>query len=324
MPPCVSRGQGDFQAGPLLSTLGPFARDRYHPPDGIESYLRFYALEHLVARLDYCHRLGYLEVGDERVAAQCFEPPNAKGTAVVCHGYYDHVGLYGHLIEYLLDQQLNVLCFDQLGHGLSTGMRATIECFDDYGAALNVVLGELDDLPGPYHLLGQSMGAAVAMQRIVEHGVMPFAEVVLFAPLIRPAWWPINRIVWQIAKRTIEQRPRIITVNADNPDFIAFLRRDPLQPMTLPVQWVTALAEWMRRFESSPPMKRIAPKVIQGLSDNTVGWRHNLKVLQRLFSPEVLRLPDAQHHLVNESVVLRTQMWGWLSERCRWHDGEGG
>ena len=320
----MSRGLGDFQAGPLLRTLGPFARDRYVPPDGIESYLRFYALEHLAARADHRHRLGYLEIGDERLATQCFEPPNARGTAVVCHGYYDHVGLYGHLIEYLLDQQLSVLCFDQLGHGLSTGPRATIEGFDDYAAALNVVLGELDDLPQPYHLLGQSMGAAVAMERLAQHGLMPFKEVVLFAPLIRPAWWPINRIVWQIARRTIEQRPRSFTENADNPDFIAFLRRDPLQPTTLPVQWVTALAEWMQRIESAPPMKQIAPKVIQGHSDNTVGWRHNLKVLNKLFSPVVLHLADAQHHLVNESPGLRTQMWGWLSERCRWHDGVGG
>ncbi|MCZ6658937.1 MAG: alpha/beta hydrolase [Gammaproteobacteria bacterium] len=314
------RGRGNFQAGPLLNALGRFARAADKPPDGVDDYLHFYALDHLVARQGCRHRLGYLEVEGERIATQCFEPAEPKGTAVVCHGYYDHVGLYGHLIEYLLDQELTVLCFDQPGHGLSTGMRATIGCFNDYVASLEAVLGELNQLQRPYHLLGQSMGGAVVLERIAQRGLKPFTEVVLFAPLIRPAWWSVNRILWQIAKRTIEERPRTITKNAGDPDFVAFMRRDPLQSMVLPVQWVTAMANWMQRFERIPPMKEFAPKVIQGHSDKTVGWRHNLKVLNRLFSPDVLHLPDARHHLVNESAVLRAEMWRWLSERCRWHE----
>ena len=100
------------------------------------------------------------------------------------------------------------------------------------------------------------------------------------------------------------------------PTSCACCKRDPLQAKVLPVQWVTAMVEWMRRFERYPPMPQVRPKIIQGTADRTVGWRYNLRVLERLFSPEVLRLPGARHHLVNEAPAVREAMWRWLDERC--------
>ena len=58
--------------------------------------------------------------------------------------------------------------------------------------------------------------------------------------------------------------------------------------------------------------------MVQGEDDMTVDWRHNLQVLQDKFDrPEILRLPGARHHLVNEREALRRQYFGFLSERLR-------
>ncbi|MCQ4051808.1 alpha/beta hydrolase, partial [Klebsiella pneumoniae] len=58
--------------------------------------------------------------------------------------------------------------------------------------------------------------------------------------------------------------------------------------------------------------------IIQGEADMTVDWQYNLPILQRKFpSAEVLRLPEARHHLVNEREELRQAYFDFLRERLR-------
>ena len=58
--------------------------------------------------------------------------------------------------------------------------------------------------------------------------------------------------------------------------------------------------------------------IIQGEADLTVDWRHNLPVLESKFTaPEILRLPDARHHLVNEREALRQHYFDFLRERLK-------
>ena len=305
-----------FEPHRLRAALPPWGQDA--PPAEWAAYLDFYQLNGCADGNGRAHRAGWLAVDGERIAAQAYLPANPRGTVVVCHGYYDHVGLYGHLIDYLLGEQLAVFAFDQPGHGLSTGPLATIASFDAYETVLTAALEACRGLPKPWHLAGQSMGASVIMEHLVRHGPDAFGEILLLAPLVRPAYWPLNRIVWEAARRTISERPRTFRKNAENADFVRLLQRDPLQAKVLPVQWVTAMVEWMRRFEGYPPMPQLRPRIIQGTADRTVGWRYNLKVLERLFNPETLRLPGARHHLVNEAPAVRDAMWRWLSERCAW------
>jgi alpha-beta hydrolase superfamily lysophospholipase len=137
----------------------------------------------------------------------------------------------------------------------------------------------------------------------------PFARVVLLAPLVRPYAWGVNRVVYEIARRVITERPRTFVANAENPEFLEFLRsRDPLQARTLPVQWVTAMVQWRRRFERYRP-SNLRPLVVQGHADQTVDWQYNLKVIGRLFEPRVFYIPEARHHLVNESPAIRARIF---------------
>jgi alpha-beta hydrolase superfamily lysophospholipase len=117
------------------------------------------------------------------------------------------------------------------------------------------------------------------------------------------------RLYYYLVRGFIKERPRTFSTNADNPEFIAFLRdADILQARTLPVQWVTAMISWMKRFENYPATD-IAPLVVQGQSDQTVDWKYNMGVMERLFEPQVLYIPEARHHLVNESEAIRAQIF---------------
>jgi len=279
-----------------------------------DAYLRHYDIHFSEEFADLTHHFGSVAAPEHRIAVHLWMPAGARGTATVIHGYFDHTGLYGHLIRYLIDKGLAVVSFDLPGHGLSSGAPATIDTFQHYVDAFEACLAALGDhLPKPWYLFGQSTGGAIAMEWLLANGhtreSTPFAKVVLLAPLVRPYLWPLNRVLYTLARRFVSERPRTFTNNAENAAFLDFLReRDPLQAKTLPVQWVTAMIAWKRRFESHAPSD-IAPLVVQGHADQTVDWRYNMKVISRLFEPRLFFIPEARHHLVNESPAVRARIF---------------
>lgn len=290
-----------------------------------EAYRRFYDL-------DLGQRFRTVPWRQGQLATQVFRPTagagngavpsprgDAAGTALVVHGYYDHVGLYGHLIRHLIARGLTVLAYDQPGHGLSSGERATIASFDAYVEALDAVLAAHGDgLPQPLVALGQSMGGAVLMERLMRPAPAAFAATVLFAPLVRPKGWAWARVALPLARPFLKDIRRGAPRNTEDEAFLAFLRKDPLQAWTLPLQWATAMAAWMQRFEAYPSTRRRVI-VIQGGRDGTVDAPHNLAVLRRLFDIDVLEIPAARHHLVNETEAVRERIWAFLDERLWRH-----
>ena len=310
------RGRGQFDPDALTGQLTPELR----PHALADPYRAFYGLEHAAGRAE--HRLALKPVGEELIAVQTFVPDHAVGTAVVCHGYYDHIGLYGHLIDFLVGQGLAVLSFDQPGHGLSTGERATIVSFDAYVETLRIVMEALTDLPGPYHLVGQSMGGAVSMEYLARGPEVTFEEVILFAPLLRPFQWPVSRWIYQAARLSrIKSRPRTITDNAENAEFLALMHADPLQADVLPVQWVTAMVQWMQAF-AHHAHTGIPVRMIQGDDDKTVDGPWGIQRVAQMFHLDLLEVQGGRHHLVNESEAKRELMWRWLAERCDWRSGD--
>jgi alpha-beta hydrolase superfamily lysophospholipase len=317
------RGQGSFSPETLTSQLKDFTLDSDREPAELADYRSFYHLDLALEFPDLQHHIGWVASGQFKIATQLFALPDARASAVICHGYYDHVGLFGHLIRFLLEHRMSVLTFDLPGHGLSSGPRATIETFDQYVETLVDVLAHVKAqiqqrdaaalLPEPWHLFGQSMGGAISMEYLLRYGRERYREVVLLAPLIRPYAWGVNRWVYEVARRTITERKRIITENAENPEFMALMRNDPLAPDTLPVQWVTAMVAWMRAFERRGQVPA-GLRIVQGDTDRTVDWRYNLKFLQRHSDTDVLQIAGGRHHLVNESDAIRRRMFSWISD----------
>lgn len=261
------------------------------------------------------HRLGYFEALGYQVALHVFMPTRMRGTAFVFHGYFDHSGLYGHLIRDLLLQDLAVVIYDLPGHGLSSGDRVTIRSFEDYQRVLDACLAHCEDqVPKPWYAVGQSTGAAVLLDNLLTHRYSPeqspFHHWVLLAPLVRPSSWHKGLVLHTLMSPFVRTWKRAFSENSHDSSFIRFVRKhDPLQSQVLSVEWVSALRSWVRRIEAMPALQ--APvTVIQGKQDKTVDWRHNLRVLRRKFlDVDVYYLQTGRHHLVNESEELRVQIF---------------
>lgn len=305
-----------FDPDDLRTRLQPLAQ--WQPlSEQAQAYQRFYGLDfpqRMLRRGLGCYRIeGYALVG------QVWWPEKAVATLFLFHGFYDHMGLYRHLIEWALDQKFAVIACDLPGHGLSSGERASIGDFAEYQATLQGLLAEASTLalPQPWHLCGQSTGGAIVVDHVLHEGADTPAQgqIILLSPLVRPRAWGWSRLSYYLLKPFVTGIARRFSENSNDPDFLPFLQADPLQPLRLPTAWVGALAQWIRRIEAAPVSPR-QPLIVQGQADMTVDWRHNLHVLRGKFDrPQVLMLPQGRHHLANETLAMRQEMFTFLTKR---------
>lgn len=274
-------------------------------------YVRYYGLDFPNHSGGLDHGFGYFQAAGYTLAVHTWRPPRPRGTVLVCHGYFDHVGLFVHVIGRALELGYAVIAYDLPGHGLSSGPRAEIDDFSVYQTVLNHCLAEaVPHFPGPWHTIAQSTGGAIIMEYLLRHGERAiFQESILLAPLVRPYKWNTVRWLHALVKPFTRSIKRVFTVNSGDPDFLDFLEnRDPLQPRRLPACWVTALKKWLPVFTALPSVA-LSPVVIQGDRDETVDWPYNLRVIEEKFAaPEVHILEGARHQLANEERALRRRV----------------
>ena len=307
-----------FSPDSLRASLQPLAAGQPLSSEAL-AYQRFYGL-------DFPHRtpapkrqLGCFSAGGYQLVSQVWWPDSPPvATLFVIHGFYDHMGLYRHVIEWGLNRGFVVIACDLPGHGLSSGERASIDDFAQYQAVLQGLFIEAQSLqlPQPWHLCGQSTGGAIVLDHLLRYGEQSPAQgkAILLSPLVRPKDWGWSKLSYYLLRPFVKGIARRFSENSNDPAFLPFLQADPLQPLRLPTAWVGALARWIPRIENASPSAR-QPLVVQGQADKTVDWQHNLEVLKTRFNqPRVLLLPEARHHLANETAAIREQYFGFLDQ----------
>lgn len=309
-----------FQPERLRRSLRPLAAAREPLSAEAQAYQHYFGLD-LPGGGAVHRQLGCFEQDGLRIVTQLWLPAEPQATLILLHGYYDHMGLYRHVIDWALQMNYAVLACDLPGHGLSAGPRASIEDFAHYQHTLQGLFAEAAalDLPQPWHLCGQSTGGAILIDHLLTGQARPeVGTSILLAPLVRPRAWGLSKLSYQLLSPFREQIPRRFSANSNDAAFLDFVQnRDPLQPRHLPTAWVGALAKWIPRIETAP-RSALSPLIVQGEEDMTVDWQHNLGVLQDKFArPEIIRLPGAKHHLANESDELRQRYFAALRERLR-------
>jgi alpha-beta hydrolase superfamily lysophospholipase len=279
--------------------------------DAVQTYFLYYGLdfERFIAGVG--HHFGHFTSGKYEIVCHYFTVQQPRGTCFIFHGYFDHVGLFRHAIEYCLRRDLNVVIYDLPGHGLSTGARATITSFIEYEQVLKDCLQLfLDIAPQPWHAIAQSTGCAVLMDYLLLQEAPGFDKVVLLAPLVRAAEWRWVKAIHFLGQYFVDAVDRKYVKSSSDEAFLKFIHdEDPLQSRQIPIAWVDALIRWERRFESLPQSDR-APLILQGQRDTTVDWKFNISAIREKFPrAKYLPLQDAAHHLVNELPAIRAKMF---------------
>ncbi|WNL42488.1 alpha/beta hydrolase [Halomonas sp. PAMB 3264] len=279
----------------------------------VQDYFHHYRLSELFESTPSVYA-GFIDTGRFNLWCQVWSPMAPRGTVFVVHGYFDHLGLYRHLLESLLENGWLVVLWDLPGHGLSSGPRAEIDEFEDYQHCFSHVkhtLEAADLAPAPWIGIGQSTGAAILATDALEHReAAHWAAIVLLAPLVRPWRWGQASWVHLIASPFVKELPRKYRPNSTDEAFTTFLREhDPLQPERLSVVWVSAMRRWIPRVLAFEPLA-LPTLILQGEQDTTVDWERNLDILaEKLPQASVFRHPEAKHHLVNESIAIRQALF---------------
>lgn len=288
-----------------------------------QSYLNTYGINFSSRFVGLHHGFGRMHAAGFDIATHYWLPSEPRGTLVIVHGYYDHVGLFSHAIEFALQEGLAVLAFDLPGHGLSSGDRAAIDSFDQYGDVLHQAMARAAILlPKPFHSMGQSTGAAVILNYLWRYEEQTDAprvlnKIALVAPLVLPRGWGSGRFLFYALRRFVRRLRRGSSRSSHDPAFTRFVENDPLQAKYLSVQWVGAMAQWHDFFIQAKPLQRPF-LVVQGTSDMTVAWRYNLKQIRaKLPVATVHLIAGAGHQLINESPEYREKLlevaraWFW-------------
>ena len=220
---------------------------------------------------------------------------------VISHDLCEHGGRYGNLVDALVGAGYRVVAPDHRGHGRSGGERALI---DDVGAAVADLATTIDrERAGPVVLLGQGMGAALAIA-LALRGV-DVAGLVLLAPMLQPP----------------STSPVDATALSRDPDVVRAFEADPLvHHGPVPGATVAALSEAVEGFD---PAALTTPFLLMhGYADRIADPEVSRVFHQRAGADsKVLVLWDGLfHEIFNEPAEDREmpleRLLEWLGERA--------
>ncbi len=298
---------------PIETATGGYA-------ESVRTYLHYYGLD---MGDGVRHRFGTFESGEWVLAGHLYEPGEYRGTVILLHGYLNHCGQFRHLVRRLLEEGYAVAMYDMPGHGLSSGERAVIDDFSQYGEVLadfvKVVRGLAD---GPLDLIGFSTGGTVAIDWLLTREEAVFRRVILAAPLVRSPQWESSMRGAKFYSHFTDKVPRLPRTNTSDADYVRFNRReDVLHCREVSLRWFLALEAWNERMAEVGASGR-GVDVIQGTKDTTVDYKYNLGFIGEKFAVgEVTFVEGAGHELFNEADDLREEV---LDAAMRYLDGDEG
>ena len=165
--------------------------------------------------------------GGLELYAQCWRPEGeAKATLAIVHGFGEHSGRYGNVVNWFVPQGYAVCAFDMRGMGRSPGQRGHInewaELREDTRAFLQWAQGQAPD--APLFLLGHSQGGLIVLEYVL-HYPEGLAGVVASGPTLGKL--PVPPLLVGLAKLLSRVWPRFTQdVKLD----ATALSRDPAVP----------------------------------------------------------------------------------------------
>lgn len=262
------------------------------------------------------------------IHARAWVPDEPERILVCVQGLGGHGGYYESLAHHLVPEGTVVVAPDLRGHGHSEGRRGDIDRFDrfleDVDAA--VMWGQSCWPDKPLILLGESMGASIAIQYIARYrGTVNSAHIaglVLISPVLRPAIRPTFREAARYVRSLLlaPARPTIPVTGREelgcrDSDFNDRLRADPLFVRLVSVRFLNNLTKWLWQTRRKAGSVQLPLLVLQGKQDYIAHPAGTAAFLRQVpgENRRLVTFPDAYHCLLYDpdtpSVVKTLTSW---------------
>jgi alpha-beta hydrolase superfamily lysophospholipase len=227
---------------------------------------------------------------------------DARYLAVLCHGYGEHIGRYGHVADALVEHGASVVGLDHAGHGRSEGTRVLVEDFEDVVDDLHLAVtwGREQQPDLPVVLIGHSMGGMIAARYAQRFGD-ELVALVLSGPVVG-RWAAAEQLV---ALDPIPEVPIDPATLSRDPSVGEAYAADPLvwhgsfQRSTL-----EALLACVDRITEEGPLAGLPTLWVHGEDDQLVPIEPSRAGVRALVPPDDLTedvRPGARHEVFNET-----------------------
>ena len=183
-----------------------------------------------------------------------WSPKTPRAALLLIHGHGEHGGRYSQMAEYLVKLDVAVLAFDYRGHGLSGGKRGLVlrweELHEDTHAAGLLLADRFPTIP--MFIYGHSLGGTIALEYVVNGGIVPRGLIIsapaLGTPGLSPVILAVGRILSAVAPKIIMSTG----LDSDNisriPEECRKYREDPLVHDKAAVRLSTELTKAQERI----------------------------------------------------------------------------
>jgi acylglycerol lipase len=143
------------------------------------------------------HREGSFQgLKDFNIYYQVWQPEGAaRAVLLVSHGFAEHSGRYGNVVDFFVPKGYAVYALDHRGHGRSDGERVKVDAFHDYVVDLKTFFNIVrKENPGKkIFLIGHSMGSVISLLYACEFQKELAGLVTSGGGLSRPGDPPMQR-----------------------------------------------------------------------------------------------------------------------------------
>jgi len=246
--------------------------------------------------------------GGVEIHWQAWTPESPRAVVLLAHGYGEHVGRYGHVVEHFVERDFAVVGLDHRGHGRSRGQRGHCRDFRELTADLKTLADVAGSRwPGlPQVLLGHSMGGLIGVLFLAEHPDTVVAAAVT-APALRvppqaPAWVMravagVGRVLSRIPLRSNVDESALSHDPAVGAAYVA----DPLVHRRATTGFFRAFGVAQTRAFADSYLLRTPLLVLQGDADRVVVPAGAPELDALLTRPhELVMLAGYYHEILNE------------------------
>lgn len=254
------------------------------------------------------------------------EVANARSEVLIAHGFGEHSGRYGALMDHLTSHGYSVAAYDHRGHGLSDGLPGHVESFDEYDADLDRMLASLRSRnpSRPLYLIAHSMGGLIALRYLARRSDA-VAAAVISAPLIGVAV-PVPAHKRMIAKVGARVAPRLRLANEINPSHLSrdpevgrAYAADPLVNRKVSPKWFAEATRAMQEVVEWAPQIKTPLLVMHGTEDRLASVDDTKRMFEHAGSPdkELVIYSGFYHELFNEPEKQEVfeRATEWLAKR---------